>query len=76
MECLLLLTLFFYQVDKYVKKLDAVLLKNEEGIPIVPELYAVPKDLVIVLFNSLFYIIYIGMFAFIVVPQRKNRVFS
>ncbi|XP_059170529.1 probable phosphorylase b kinase regulatory subunit alpha isoform X3 [Physella acuta] len=34
------------QVNEYKKKLDEVLLKTEDGIPIVPELYAVPKDLV------------------------------
>ncbi|XP_035825759.1 phosphorylase b kinase regulatory subunit alpha, liver isoform isoform X5 [Aplysia californica] len=34
------------QVDTYRKKLDEVMLKNDEGIPILPELYAVPKELV------------------------------
>ncbi|KAH9504320.1 hypothetical protein Btru_064619 [Bulinus truncatus] len=34
------------QVEEYQKKLDKVLLKTEDGIPYVPELYAVPKDLV------------------------------
>ncbi|KAK3769886.1 hypothetical protein RRG08_036931 [Elysia crispata] len=34
------------QVEKYSKKLDSVLLRTEDNIPIVPELYAVPRDLV------------------------------
>ncbi|CAL1539769.1 unnamed protein product [Lymnaea stagnalis] len=34
------------QVNEYKLKLDKVLLKSEDGIPIVPELYAVPKELV------------------------------
>ncbi|XP_055893662.1 probable phosphorylase b kinase regulatory subunit alpha isoform X11 [Biomphalaria glabrata] len=32
------------QVAEYQKKLDNVLLKTEDGIPYVPELYAVPRD--------------------------------
>ncbi|KAK0064640.1 phosphorylase b kinase regulatory subunit alpha liver isoform-like isoform X1 [Biomphalaria pfeifferi] len=32
------------QVAEYQKKLDSVLLKTEDGIPYVPELYAVPRD--------------------------------
>ncbi|BFZ14817.1 hypothetical protein BsWGS_17856 [Bradybaena similaris] len=34
------------QVETYQIKLDEVLLKSEDGIPIVPELYTVPKELV------------------------------
>ncbi|GFR67688.1 phosphorylase b kinase regulatory subunit alpha, liver isoform, partial [Elysia marginata] len=34
------------QVEKYSKKLDSVLLRTEDNIPVVPELYAVPRDLV------------------------------
>lgn len=40
------LSFIFLQVEKYQKKLDEVLLKSEDGIPTVPELYAVPKELV------------------------------
>ncbi|GFN83950.1 phosphorylase b kinase regulatory subunit alpha, liver isoform [Plakobranchus ocellatus] len=34
------------QVETYSKKLDAVLLRTEDNIPVVPELYAVPRELV------------------------------
>ncbi|KAK3100518.1 hypothetical protein FSP39_021212 [Pinctada imbricata] len=32
------------QVDKFRDKLDKILLKSEDGIPLVPELYSVPRD--------------------------------
>ncbi|KAL8604077.1 hypothetical protein ACOMHN_024902 [Nucella lapillus] len=31
------------QVDKYKKRLDAVMVKSEDGIPMMPELYKVPQ---------------------------------
>ncbi|RUS87688.1 hypothetical protein EGW08_004529 [Elysia chlorotica] len=34
------------QVENYSKKLDSVLLRTEDNVPIVPELYAVPKEFV------------------------------
>ena len=36
----------YVQVEEYKQRLDAVMLKTEDGIPIMPELYSVPAELV------------------------------
>ena len=37
---------FFYicQINLYSKLLEDVIIKSEEGIPLIPEMYAVPND--------------------------------
>lgn len=34
------------QVEEYRQRLDEIMLKSEDGIPLLPELYAVPPELV------------------------------